>query len=92
MSCQIIRCERVSRVPAGFKFRKAPPRHHWPRLSEPRGGGCGLSTSTLDLQGPLGWHNVATTTRVEPSSLDFKVAQLAASGTDIGQIPSCACG
>jgi len=52
----------------------------------------GFSTSTLDSQGPLGWHNVATTARVERSSLDFKVAQFAASGTDIGQIASYACG
>jgi len=52
----------------------------------------GFSTSTLDSQGPLGGHNVATTTRVEPSSLHFKVTQFAASGMDIEQIASCACG
>ena len=68
----------------GSNLERRLPRH-WPRLS-------GLSTRTRNSQGPLGWHNVTTTTRIEPSSFDFKVAQLAASGMDIGQIASCACG
>ena len=84
-------CGEVSGVSAGFTS-PVTVGHGLPlSLASLVVAGRALFSQHSDSQGPLSGHNVATTARVESSSLGFKIAPFATSETNIiGQLAPCA--